>query len=163
VPIGEVRRLYGVWRFVEILADVEVRGVEIRLTLGTLVAGPAEIFDDGVRGVLDTVDLFPPVEPDVADPDLVRARSYGEAEGIAEPVGYDAAGVRSRAASPVAGSTRKIAPLRATQSPRVRRSWLRSAPPPAAGGVCVPPTPVGGSPHGFLGVGLSCRLPPPWP
>ena len=34
----------------------------------------------------------------------------------------------------MAGSTRRIAPLRPTGSPVVRRSWLRSAPPSAVGG-----------------------------
>ena len=35
----------------------------------------------------------------------------------------------------MAGSTRMIAPSRVTGSPGVRRSWLRSAPPSAVGGV----------------------------
>src|SRR3712207_8553480 len=40
-----------------------------------------------------TVYLFPVVPAHVPKPHLARARSYGEAEGVAEPIGYDALGV----------------------------------------------------------------------
>src|SRR5205085_563724 len=66
----------------------------------------------------------------------------------------DAASGLSAGAAPVAGSTRSMAPFRSTGSPAGRRTlWLRSAPPSAVGAVSVPPTPAGGSPHGFLGGG----------
>ena len=68
----------------------------------------------------------------------------------------------SGSALPVAGSTRRIEPSKPTGSPLVRRSWVRSAPPSAVGGVRVVPAPPGGSPQGFLGVGLPL-LPPPCP
>ncbi len=58
--------------------------------------------------------------------------------------------------SPVAGSTRSSAPSSDVGSPVVRRSWLRSAPPSAVGGVRVEPGPPGGSPHGLSGL-------PSWP
>src|SRR5262245_60867197 len=74
----------------------------------------------------------------------------------------DAAGL-SGMASPVEGSTRRTAPFRSTGSPLGRRKlWARRAPPSAVGGVSFPPDPAGGSPHGFLGVGLP-ELPPPCP
>ena len=41
--------------------------------------------------------------------------------------------------APVTGSTRSTAPLSAAGSPDVRRSWLRSAPPSAVGGVRIAP------------------------
>ncbi len=63
--------------------------------------------------------------------------------------------VRQRPA-PVAGSTRRTVPSRVTGSPSVRRSWLRSAPPSAVGGVSVAPGAPGGSPQGFSGL-------PSWP
>ncbi len=54
---------------------------------------------------------------------------------------------------PLLGYTRRIAPLRVTGWPEGRRTlWLRNAPPSADGGVCVPPTPTGGSPHTLSGV-----------
>src|SRR5919204_3617584 len=66
------------------------------------------------------------------------------------------------APAPVLGSSRRSAPSSVVGSPVVRRSWLRRAPPSAVGGVSLPPTPAGGSPHGFFGVRLPA-LPPPWP
>jgi hypothetical protein len=54
--------------------------------------------------------------------------------------------------APVVGSTPSTAPSRETGSPLVRRSWLRSAPPSAVGGVSAAPTPPGGSPHGLTGL-----------
>ena len=39
------------------------------------------------------IDLLPLAPADVAQPDLARARPYGEAEGVAKPVGDDAPGV----------------------------------------------------------------------
>ena len=62
----------------------------------------------------------------------------------------------SGSAAPVSGFTRITLPSRLTGSPPVRRSWLRRAPPSAVGIVCVPPTPVGGSPQGLSGL-------PSWP
>src|SRR5512133_60423 len=62
----------------------------------------------------------------------------------------------SGGAAPVVGSTRRIAPSSPAGSPVVRRSWLRSAPPSADGGVSTPPAPAGGSPHGLSGL-------PSWP
>src|SRR5215210_8135576 len=59
-------------------------------------------------------------------------------------------------ALPVAGSTRRMEPLKPTGSPPVRKSWLRSAPPSAVGGARVAPTPPGGSPQGLSGE-------PSWP
>jgi len=53
--------------------------------------------------------------------------------------------------APVAGSTRRIAPLRPAGSAGVRTSWLRSAPPSAEGGDNALPTLPGGSPHGLTG------------
>src|SRR5262245_15038064 len=69
----------------------------------------------------------------------------------------------SGSAAPVAGLTRISDPFRSTGLPLGRRRlWLRRAPPRADGGVIVPFTPPGGSPHGFFGVGL--LVPPPsWP
>ncbi len=60
------------------------------------------------------------------------------------------------AATPVTGSSRSTEPLSPTGSPLVRRSCDRRAPPSAVGGVWLPPTPDGGSPHGFFGL-------PSWP
>src|SRR5262252_6517543 len=55
--------------------------------------------------------------------------------------------------SPVAGSTRRTLPFRSLGSPARRRGlWLRSEPPSDVGADSSPPTPAGGSPHGFLGV-----------
>src|ERR671910_473572 len=54
--------------------------------------------------------------------------------------GLAASGLVGRAA-PVAGSTRMTAPSRVTGSPAVRRSWLRSAPPSAVGGLGAAPAP----------------------
>ncbi len=55
----------------------------------------------------------------------------------------------SGSAAPVMGSTRMIVPSSVVGSEGVRRSWTRSAPPSAVGGVIEPPTPPGGSPHGL--------------
>jgi hypothetical protein len=57
----------------------------------------------------------------------------------------------SAIAAPVSGLTRMIEPSSPVGSAVVRRSWLRSAPPSAVGAVMLPPTPPGGSPHGFTG------------
>src|ERR1700687_680897 len=66
------------------------------------------------------------------------------------------------AAAPVAGSTRRTEPFRTRGSPAGRRwLWLRSEPPSAVGGVWLPPTGTGGSPHGFLGVGGGLPWVPP--
>ncbi len=55
--------------------------------------------------------------------------------------------------SPVAGSTRRIAPLSRRASPGGRRGvWLRSAPPRAVGFVCGVPSGNGGSAQGLAGV-----------
>src|ERR1700741_4585058 len=54
-------------------------------------------------------------------------------------------------AAPGSGSIRRIAPSRLVGSPVVRRSWARSAPPWAVGGVIEPPGALGGSPHGLTG------------
>jgi hypothetical protein len=46
-----------------------------------------------------------------------------------------------------------IEPDSETGWPAARRNdWARSAPPAADGGVIVPPTPPGGSPHGLRGL-----------
>src|SRR5207248_9581622 len=63
--------------------------------------------------------------------------------------GLDASGL-SGSPAPVSGLTRRMVPSRPTGSPAVRRSCDRRAPPSADGGVIVPPTPPGGSPHGFV-------------
>ena len=73
----------------------------------------------------------------------------------------DASGL-SASAAPVAGLTRMMLPSRLVGSPLVRRSWLRRAPPSAVGGVRVVPTPLGGSPQGFFGVGEPAEA-PYWP
>src|SRR5207244_11746362 len=64
--------------------------------------------------------------------------------------------------APVAGSSRSSVPSSEVGSLGVWRSWLRSDPPSAVGGVSAPPTPAAASPHGFRGVGLP-TLPPPCP
>src|ERR671937_1386557 len=75
----------------------------------------------------------------------------------------DASGLLGSAA-PVAGSTRRTAPLRTAGSPGLRRRlWLRSAPPSAVGAVSAVPTAPGGSPQGLAGVGVPERVPPNWP
>ena len=58
----------------------------------------------------------------------------------------------SGSAAPVDGSTRISVPSRVCGSPVVRMSWARSAPPSAVGGVSAVPAPVGGSPHGLVGL-----------
>src|SRR5439155_23097767 len=71
----------------------------------------------------------------------------------------------SASPAPVEGSTRRTVPFSTRGSPAGRRRlWLRSAPPLAVGGVIVPPTPAGGSPHGFFGVAVGLpTVPPNWP
>ena len=65
--------------------------------------------------------------------------------------------------APVAGSMRRMAPFKRRGSPNARNGvWLRSDPPSAVGGVSLPPTPAGGSPQGFFGVGAP-SVPPYWP
>src|SRR3954447_9449757 len=67
------------------------------------------------------------------------------------------------APAPVAGLRRRSAPFKSTGSPAGRRTLCeRSAPPSAVGGFSFPPTPAGGSPHGFFGVG-EFGLPPACP
>src|SRR6476661_7258150 len=58
----------------------------------------------------------------------------------------------------VVGSMRKMAPSSPAESPVVRMSWLRRAPPSALGGDIAPP---GGSLHGFTGVGGGLPVVPP--
>src|SRR5262245_51775550 len=63
------------------------------------------------------------------------------------------------AAAPVVGSMRRSEPFR-RPGPFARPGLCdRRAPPCAVGGVSLPPTPAGGSPHGVFGVGDP--LPPP--
>jgi hypothetical protein len=70
---------------VEVLADVEVGLVVAGLLAFPLVAGPAEVLDDVINGVGDAVYLLSIAPADVADPNLVGAGSYREAEGVPEP------------------------------------------------------------------------------
>ena len=154
-------------RLVEVLADVQVCAVVAGLAPLALVAGPAEVLDviePGTERIHQAVDLLPGIPADITRPDLVRAGAHVDAEGVSEAVGDDPARVRIRArgervvgqAAPVTGLTRMIAPSRETGSPLVRRSWLRSAPPSAVGGLRTEPTVPGGSPHGLSGL-------PSWP
>src|SRR5215216_3674812 len=64
---------------------------------------------------------------------------------------------------PVAGSTRRTAPLSRMGWPATRRGlWERNAPPSAVGGLSAVPTGLGGSPQGLAGV-CELALPPYWP
>ena len=159
MAVGVVRRDDPSGKRIEVLADIQIRVVVARLCSGPLVARPAEVLDGSER-VGDAVDLLPDVPADIAEPDLVRSWPDREAERVPHPVGDDPAGVRVGLdasglfgmPSPVSGLTRRIAPSSVVGSDVVRRSWLRSAPPSALGGVRVAPTPPGGSPHGLSGL-----------
>ncbi len=74
--VGEDRRS----RLGQRRADVEV--AELRVRIGGLEAGPAEIAR--ARQIGNAIDLLPNPRADVADPDVVRSGLDREAEGIAE-------------------------------------------------------------------------------
>src|SRR5262249_47516498 len=81
-------------RRVEVLADVQVVGLEPGLTSRALEARPPEVLDDTIGRRRDAVDLLPVEPADVPYPDLLRPGANREAERVAEPVGDDAPSVR---------------------------------------------------------------------
>src|SRR5688500_19193301 len=57
-----------------------------------LVAGPAEVVDGGVGRGHEPVQLFPGGPPDIAGPDLVRARADRDPERVAVAISNDEIG-----------------------------------------------------------------------
>ncbi len=93
VVVREGRRRRGALR-VQRLAGRHVERVIARLAAGALVARPAVVADGAVDR--DAVELLPRRPAHVAQPDVVRARPEGEAEGVAEAVGDDVRAIDHR-------------------------------------------------------------------
>ena len=140
---GVVRRRHrsGAGR-VQVLADVQIGAVVPRLAACALVARPAEVVRPRLPRSTRSISsqVFQPTSP--TQTSLVRGRTPIR-NGFRKPCAtirrafgseLNASGLSGRP-WPVAGSTRRRAPSSDVGSPAVRRSWLRSAPPSAVGGV----------------------------
>src|SRR5207247_5433148 len=95
VVVRVVRRSYGRRTgHVEVLADVEVGAIVAGLAVVPLVARPTEVLDRYVGGAHESIDLFPRVPANVANPQLIRAGPNREPERVAKAVRPDTLGVR---------------------------------------------------------------------
>ena len=95
VVVRVVRRSYGRRTgHVEVLADVEVGAIVAGLAVVPLVARPTEVLDRYVGGAHESIDLFPRVPANVANPQLIRAGPNREPERVAKAVRHDPLGVR---------------------------------------------------------------------
>ena len=71
-------------------AYIEICGVIAALFVRSLVTRPAEILDNGIGRIADTIDFLPACPPHIANPHLVRAGTNCRAVGVPQAVRNDA-------------------------------------------------------------------------